>query len=104
MLSSVYLMQTKNYRAKTTSLVRWNSFYGKVAAKRVIDQIPMTIERECIQSLLKEIEGNFKRTDAQLSVLLRESAVLVVNRKKLNDMIFILNEAEKHIESFLGFH
>eukprot|EP01040_Poterioochromonas_malhamensis_P005984 gene5984-6431_t len=78
--------------------------YGKVAAKRVIDQIPMTIERECIQSLLKEIEGNFKRTDAQLSVLLRESTVLVANRKKLNDMILILSEAEKHIESFLGFH
>ncbi len=78
--------------------------YGKVAAKRVIDQIPMTIERECIQSLLKEIEGNFKRTDAQLSVLLRESTVHVANRKKLNDMILILNEAEKHIESFLDFH
>eukprot|EP01040_Poterioochromonas_malhamensis_P015369 gene15369-17195_t len=78
--------------------------YGKVAAKRVIDQIPMTIEREYLQSLLKEMDDNFKRTDDQLSILLRESSVLSANRKKLNDMIFIFTEAENNIERFLGFH
>ena len=78
--------------------------YGKVAFKRVMDNVPMACE-SVLKSILPKVQNKFKTfTDRELASLLAESQVIVLKRKNLKEKIQGLEEAEQAIEKILGFH
>jgi hypothetical protein len=73
--------------------------YGKVAGKRIIDDVPM-IARAMFEGFLKKFRQEMKALDSELSSLMSESADVVANRRFLKKKVEALSLAEKAVRDF----
>lgn len=75
--------------------------YGKVAGKRIIDQIPMMIEEEFLKAILKDLPACFKCTDAIIGQMLNEPKHIIAKKIKLREDIARLTKAEENVMTIL---
>ncbi len=75
--------------------------YGKVAGKRIIDQIPMIIEEEFLKTILKELSSCFKCTDAIIGQMLNEPKHIISKKIKLREDITRLTKTEENVKKIL---
>ena len=62
--------------------------YGKVAAKRVMDEVPMIFRDQCLQ-LMPQLDATLQFTDKELVALMQEDAAHIVNRLKRNSILLM---------------
>ena len=74
--------------------------YGKVAAKRIIDDIPMIIDR-CLLMCIPDQILTRQLTDLQLSEVLTESSVSKTHRTELKEKVRKMEKAKEAIKSIL---
>lgn len=105
-LQSVKLVITSNERMSCEDHVAYEMelalmAYGKVAGKRIIDQIPMIIEEEFLKAILKDLPACFKCTDAIIGQMLNEPKHIIAKKIKLREDIARLTKAEENVMTIL---
>lgn len=105
-LQSVKAVITSNERMSCEDHVAYEMelalmAYGKVAGKRIIDQIPMIIEEEFLKAILKDLPACFKCTDAIIGQMLNEPKHIIAKKIKLREDIDRLTKAEENVKKIL---
>ena len=76
-------------------------FLGKVAIKRIIDDVPMVIS-SMLDSILQQLEDEIKVTDDQLAHFMEEKADLVYRRELIKEELHKMELARNAIEKVLN--
>lgn len=74
--------------------------YGKVAGKRIIDDIPMIIDR-CLLMDISDQFINRQLTDSQLNEILAEDSVIRSHRNDLKEKVIKMEKAKEAIKRIL---
>ena len=70
------------------------SAYGKVASKRIIDNIPMMIEMFMFEPLITKLKKKIKVTDVELENMMQEDPTIVNQRKLALTQLKSMEDAE----------
>jgi len=102
-LQTVKAMITSNERMSCEDHIAYEMelalmAYRKVAGKRIIDQIPMIIEEEFLNCILRELPACFKCTDAVIGQMLNEPKHIIAKKIKLRKDIDRLTIAEESVK------
>ncbi len=75
--------------------------YGKLASKRIIDDVPMLITAAMITPIANDLRGGMCPTDAELRVLLEEVPEAAGRRRRAAEQLRAMEAAEAAFDALL---